>query len=229
MQLAAIGLGALLGLVLCPAPGGDGAGLTGRLPGRRTSIVCLATFAILLALSLIGPEWPANRSATLAAAFYRAGALVFGGGHVVLPLLRASMVPRWIDAPTFLAGYGAAQAVPGPLFTFATFLGARIAGLEGAIVATVAIFLPGPLLVAGILPMEHQVRSRPALQKAAAGVNAAVVGILLAALITVVVPTAVRSPLDAVIALAGLGLLLILRLPPLALVVLTVLATALTV
>lgn len=134
------------------------------------------------------------------------------------------MVPHWIDAATFLAGYGAAQAVPGPLFTFATFLGGHIAGVVGAVIATVSIFLPGALLVTGILPFERQARSRPSVQSALAGINAAVVGVLAAALATALLPTTILGPSDAIIALAGLVLLIVWRLPPWALVILTALA-----
>jgi chromate transporter len=225
-QLAAIALGAVLGLLFCPASGERAEGLAGSLPARWLSAASLLAFVVLLALSLFLGQDGARTLTALAATFFRAGALVFGGGHVVLPLLRTSMVPHWIDLQTFLAGYGAAQAVPGPLFTFATFLGSRIAGLGGACVATIAIFLPGCLLVTGILPFERAARTRPTVQKALAGINAAVVGILIAALVTTLIPTAILGPADIAVALAGLVLLQVLRLAPLALVMLTILATA---
>ncbi len=202
-QIAAIVVGAICGIFLCQAEGGKRVGLTGWLPGYRIAIVCLVTFTLLLIASLPASLQHGSGLAALSASFYRAGALVFGGGHVVLPLLRASMVPHWIDPQSFLAGYGAAQAVPGPLFTFATFLGYWIAGWPGTILGTIAISLPGLLLVAGILPVERQVRSRPVLQKALAGINAAVVGILVAALCTALLPTAILAPTDAMIAVGG--------------------------
>jgi len=149
--------------------------------------------------------------------FYRAGALVFGGGHVVLPLLQAQVVPPgWIDNDTFLAGYAAAQVVPGPLFTFAAFLGAAIplpGGVTGAIVALLGIFAPAFLLVIGALPFWHGALQRRALRSAVAGVNAGVVGVLLAALITPVATSALGSLADGLLALAALAALLGGRVP----------------
>jgi chromate transporter len=228
MQVLAIALGAALGLIFCRRVGETTNALTGRLPHRWIAIGCIVAFALLLLLSLFLQVGPGGRYVAMGATFFRAGALVFGGGHVVLPLLRASMVPHWIDDPTFLAGYGVAQAMPGPLFTFATYLGGHIAGTVGAVVATVSIFLPGALLVTGILPIERQARSLPSVQSALAGVNAAVVGILVAALVTALLPTAVLGPSDVLIAVAGLLLLMIWRLPPLALVILTTVAAMAT-
>jgi chromate transporter len=145
-------------------------------------------------------------------AFYRSGALVFGGGHVVLPLLRAEVVPTgWVDAETFLAGYGAAQAVPGPLFTFAAYLGVVNTGLPtglgGAAVALVAIFLPGLLLVYGLLPAWGRIRGNRMARRALAGVNAGVVGLLAAALYNPLWTTTVERPLDFVLVIAGFALL----------------------
>lgn len=156
----------------------------------------------------------------VAAAFYRAGALVFGGGHVVLPLLEDTVVkPGWISPDEFLAGYGAAQAVPGPMFTLAAYLGARLPGSEGgwtgATLALGAIFLPGLLVVSGILPLWRAVIERPAAARAVAGVNAAVVGLLGAALYDPVWLGAVRGPVDVAIALVGFLLLAAWRLSPL--------------
>ena len=159
---------------------------------------------------------------SLLAGFYRAGALVFGGGHVVLPLLQAQVVPGGMDNATFLAGYGAAQAVPGPLFTFAAFLGAASAqgpgGWVGATVALLAIFLPGFLLVAGTLPLWNALRGRPALRSALMGINAAVVGLLLAAFYDPVWTAAIHTPRDFALALAALLLLQIWKVPPWAVV-----------
>jgi len=156
-------------------------------------------------------------------AFYRSGALVFGGGHVVLPLLHAATVtPGWIPDARFLAGYGAAQAVPGPLFTFAAFLGASFAqapnGPAGAMLALVAIFLPAFLLVWGILPFWGRLRESESFAAALQGANAAVVGILLAALISPIGTSALHTPIEAAIALLGLLALVLGRFPPIVVV-----------
>lgn len=221
LQLAAIALAALAGLVACrhlaPVAATD-------LPlphGPRTGFVLVGVFALLLA-SLPWLAATGTLSAA-AAAFYRAGALVFGGGHVVLPLLQQGVVqPGWIAADEFLAGYGAAQAVPGPLFTLAAFLGARLpgadGGLLGGLVALGAIFLPGFLLMAGALPLWRHLAQRPSAARAVAGVNAAVVGLLAAALYDPLWVTAVHGVTDFAIALAGFGLLLSGRVPVLVVV-----------
>jgi chromate transporter len=151
--------------------------------------------------------------------FFRAGALVFGGGHVVLPLLQAVVVPPgWMSNSEFLAGYGAAQAVPGPLFTFSAFLGAARGpwpnGVEGAAIALVAIFLPGALLVYASLPFWNLFRQHPAFQRALSGINAAVVGILLAALYLTIWTATVRQPSDFAIALVAFALLMVWKRPP---------------
>jgi chromate transporter len=151
--------------------------------------------------------------------FYRSGALVFGGGHVVLPLLQAEVVtPGWVTNEAFLAGYGLAQAVPGPLFTFAAYLGAVVgpapSGAAGAAIALVAVLLPGMLLVYGTLPFWDALRLRPAAQAAMRGANAAVVGILGAALYSPVWTSAVLTPRDFALALAGFLLLTVWRAPP---------------
>jgi chromate transporter len=160
-------------------------------------------------------------------AFYRSGALVFGGGHVVLPLLQAEMVPPgWVTNDAFLAGYGAAQAVPGPLFTFAAYLGGLIDGAAGALVCTIAIFLPGLLIVAGALPFWDRVRGHPAAQSALGGVNAAVVGLLLAALYHPVFTSAVHAPADLALALAAFALLVFWKVSPFVVVVATSLGGA---
>ncbi|MGA9088759.1 MAG: chromate transporter, partial [Bradyrhizobium sp.] len=158
-------------------------------------------------------------------AFYRSGALVFGGGHVVLPLLQAQVVtPGWVSNESFLAGYGLAQAVPGPLFTFAAYLGAVMGpppnGLAGAAIALIALLLPGMLLVYGMLPFWDAMRTRPAAQAAMRGTNAAVVGILGAALYHPVWTSAVLTPRDFALALAGFLLLVVWKMPPWVVVVL---------
>jgi chromate transporter len=152
-------------------------------------------------------------------AFYRAGALVFGGGHVVLPLLQAAVVPPgWVSEGAFLAGYGAAQALPGPLFTFAAYLGAVKApvpnGVAGAVLCLVAIFLPGLLVLTGALPFWSAFRRRIWAQSAMRGVNAAVVGILLAALYSPVWTGAVLGPPDFALALVAFVLLAVWQAPP---------------
>jgi chromate transporter len=159
-------------------------------------------------------------------AFYRSGALVFGGGHVVLPLLRAAVVtPGWVTEPRFLTGYGAAQAVPGPLFTFAGYLGAvqrgPPGGAAGAALALAAIFLPAFLLVIGALPFWNLLHSAPPLRAALRGVNAAVVGLLLAALYDPVFTGAIHGPADFGLAVIALGLLTVARMPAWAVVALT--------
>lgn len=229
MQLAVILLGAIAGLVLCRVPDAAPDHATGWAPSRRAGVLCLAIFAALMAASLLFASSGAEPLRALAAIFYRAGALVFGGGHVVLPLLHASMVPHWIDDRAFLAGYGVTQAMPGPLFTFSAYLGARVAGIEGAAIALIAIFLPGLLLIAGALPLRRAVAGDARIRRAVVGVNAAVVGILAAALYDPLWTTGVRSILDAAVALAGLALLLRWRAPPLLVVLLTILASIATV
>lgn len=228
-QIMAIAIGALAGLGWCrhvrPGPTSH---LHFRL-SRRAGGVALGLFAILLVgLPLALSVWQAPGLA-LFDAVYRAGALVFGGGHVVLPLLESSVVdPGWVAPEAFLAGYGAAQAVPGPLFTFAAYLGAvaePLPGVIGAGVALVAIFLPGMLLLIGVLPFWNQLRRQPLVQAAMAGTNAAVVGILAAALYAPVWTSAVLAPADFAIALVAFALLSVWKLPPWSVVVATVIAS----
>ena len=159
-------------------------------------------------------------------AFYRSGGLVFGGGHVVLPLLRDAVVtPGWVSDNAFLAGYGAAQAVPGPLFTFAAYLGAVAgtppAGVIGAVVAIIAHISAGDFGAVGVLPFWHRLRAQPNAQAAMRGVNAAVVGLLASALYNPVWVSAVREPADFVIAAVGFVLLLVWRAPPLLVVLIS--------
>ncbi|WP_217446922.1 chromate efflux transporter [Cupriavidus basilensis] len=186
---------------------------------RRVGGLLLGVFFILLAgLPLAVQAWP-NQTLAVAGAFYRAGSLVFGGGHVVLPLLQAAVVPSgWVTNDTFLAGYGAAQAVPGPLFTFAAFLGASMtvapSGWIGALVCLVAIFIPSFLLVAGTLPFWEQLRRNVRTQAALAGVNAGVVGLLLAALYHPVWTSAVHGPADFGLAVIAFVALMFWKLPP---------------
>jgi chromate transporter len=156
--------------------------------------------------------------------FYQSGALVFGGGHVVLPLLQAGVVPPgWVDADTFLAGYGAAQAVPGPLFTFAAYLGASmpapLGGGWGGLAMLLAVFVPAYLLVVGALPFWEALRRSDTAQRAMAGTNAAVVGVLGAALYDPVWTSAIHSRADFGLALAAFGLLVLGRVSPVVVVV----------
>ena len=156
-----------------------------------------------------------DRDVRLFDTFYRVGSLVFGGGHVVLPLLQAEVVPSgWVDNDSFLAGYGAAQAVPGPLFTFAAYLGAVIGGWKTALLCLIAIFLPSFLLVAGILPFWEGLRRRTATQAALRGVNAAVVGLLLAAFYTPVWTSGILTKADFGLAAFAFLLLFLWRTPP---------------
>ncbi len=224
-QIAAIALGACAGLWLCR---GDVAPVSGHLNFPVTRLggsVALALFAALLLLPPVVIAATGSHGLALFDAFYRSGALVFGGGHVVLPLLQAQVVtPGWVSSEAFLAGYGLAQAVPGPLFTFAAYLGAVMAsppnGLAGATIALVALLLPGMLLVYGMLPFWDATRTRPAAQAAMRGTNAAVVGILGAALYNPVWTSAVMTPRDFALALGGFLLLTVWKLPPWIVVVL---------
>ncbi|MBX6353924.1 MAG: chromate transporter [Thermoflavifilum sp.] len=216
--------------------GGAPHGLT--TPPPITPSPCTGTFLLaLFALLLVGV--PALRWAlgaqqgggwlALWDVFYRAGSLVFGGGHVVLPLLQSALVPTgMVSMNAFLAGYGAAQALPGPLFTLSAYLGyvadAGVGGVIGAVVALIAMFLPGFLLVAGCLPFWATLRARPTWRSALAGVNATVVGILAAALYTPVWTSSVHSPVDFAVALAAFVLLAVWRTPPWAVVLMCALA-----
>ncbi len=187
--------------------------------GRRTALAALTLFFVLLVgLPFLARLLP-DHAVAMVDTFYRAGSLVFGGGHVVLPLLQAEVVPSgWVGEDVFLAGYGAAQAVPGPLFTFAAFLGASSTvapgGWTGALLALLAIFAPSFLLVAGTLPFWEALRRNARAQAALAGVNAAVVGLLLAALYQPVWRGAILAPQDFGLALAALVALMFWKLPP---------------
>ena len=181
---------------------------------RFTGLALLSLFATLLIVLPLARAWSHSPLLALADSFYRAGALVFGGGHVVLPLLEAEVVPQgWVAADQFLAGYSAAQAVPGPLFTFAAYIGMASFGWKGALVATMAIFLPSFLLVLGAFPFWHWLRHHPRFQAALAGINAAVVGILLAALYDPIWMKAVKGPADLAFVLGAFLLLSIWKWP----------------
>ncbi len=191
---------------------------------RTTAVVTwVVFFSLLLALPLL-TRTVGSHAVAMFDSFYRSGALVFGGGHVVLPLLRAEVVlPGWVSDSTFLAGYGAAQAVPGPLFTFAAYLGTVMSmppnGWQGGLLCLVAVFLPSFLLVVGALPFWQALRGHPAIQASLVGVNAGVVGLLLAALYDPIWTTAIRSRADFGLALAAFALLLFWKVSPVLVVV----------
>ena len=215
-QVAAIAIGAAAGLLACRTAG---EALPPAVPLGVSPAVgagCLAMFVALLALSFV----PLG-GLTLFDAFYRSGALVFGGGHVVLPLLRDAVVaPGWVSDSAFLAGYGAAQAVPGPLFTFAAYLGAVTAGIGGAAIGLLGIFLPGLLILVGTLPFWNRLRHAKGAQAAMRGINAAVVGLLASALYNPLWTSAIGTRADVAVAAAGFVLLVAWRAPPLIVVAL---------
>ena len=226
-QIAAIVLGGLLGLWLCAGALPPPAEGRIRIPvSRPVGLVCLAVFFVLLIGLPIVQKLGGSSGVALFDAFYRSGALVFGGGHVVLPLLREAFVtPGWISDDAFLAGYGAAQAVPGPLFTFAAYLGAVVSptphGIAGAALGLFGIFLPGMLVLLGTLPFWDSFRQRGDAQAVMRGVNAAVVGLLGAALYNPLWTTSVKSPGDFGLALVGFVLLTVWRAPPLLVVIIS--------
>ena len=217
-QVAIIAAAALVGLRLLPGAAAP-ASAQRRLPvGRRLGATMLVVFFGLLVALPIARQLVGSHALALFDSFFRAGSLVFGGGHVVLPLLQAEVVPPgWVTGEQFVAGYGAAQAVPGPLFTFAAYLGAvmgpRPNGLAGAVVALVAVFLPSFLLIVGALPFWDALRVRPGFQAALRGINAGVVGLLLAALYQPVWTSAIRGPADMGLAFAAFGLLALWKAP----------------
>jgi chromate transporter len=228
-QLAAIALGAAAGLLLCRAPVSGASGGTLTLPvSPRAGVLALAAFLLLLAALPVLRALTGSSGVALFEAFYRSGALVFGGGHVVLPLLREAFVsPGWVTDDAFLAGYGAAQAVPGPLFTFSAYLGAVVHsnphGVAGAALGLVGIFLPGVLILLATLPFWESLRRREHPRAAMAGVNAAVVGLLAAALYNPVWTSSVSTPMDFGLALVGFVLLTAWRAAPLLVVCITAL------
>ena len=218
-QVVIITVAGLVGLRLLP---GAAAALTTRRPvavGRGTGAAMLALFFVLLIVLPVVRQLVGSQALAVFDSFFRAGSLVFGGGHVVLPLLQAEVVPPgWVTGEEFVAGYGAAQAVPGPLFTFAAYLGAVMGpqpnGVAGAALALVAIFLPSFFMVVGALPFWDALRGRASFQSALRGVNAAVVGLLLAALYQPVWTSAIHGPADVGLALAAFGLLAFWKAPP---------------
>jgi chromate transporter len=224
-------LAGLVGWRLLPAPGVEARPHVHVPIGRRFAIGALVVYlALLVGLPAARQLFP-DQAVALVDAFYRAGALVFGGGNVVLPLLQPEVVPTgWVTTEVFLAGYAAAQAVPGPLFTFAAFLGAASApppnGWVGATIALMAIFLPSFLLSFVALGTWGVLRSKPAIQSMLRGINAAVVGILLAALYDPVAVNAIKRPVDLALALAAFGALALWKVPPWIVVLVTAAAGA---
>ena len=218
-QVIAIALGAVAGYFFCRAASMATGGAL-HFPVRRgVGAASLVLFGILLLGLPVAVIATGSGGLALFDAFYRAGSLVFGGGHVVLPLLQSGVVETgWVGDQQFLAGYGAAQAVPGPLFTFAAFLGTASTtgpgGVLGAAIALVAVFLPGFLLLVGVLPCWSPLRRRPWAQAVMRGANAAVVGILAAALYSPVFSTAITGPGPFALALVCFVLLIAWKLPP---------------
>ncbi|WP_442459627.1 chromate efflux transporter [Rhodoblastus sp.] len=230
-QIGAIVAGGLIGWLFLPAAA-DGPHAPLLIPMPRVhAAVAAALFAFLLIGLPLLAEATSSHALALFASFYRSGALVFGGGHVVLPLLQQAVVPQgWIGNSAFLAGYGAAQAVPGPLFAFAAYLGAAMKdppnGWTGGLLCLVAIYLPSFLLLIAALPFWDALRHRAAVQSALKGVNAAVVGLLLAALYNPVWTGAIFSPRDFALAVVALLLLAAWKVPPWAVVVLGAVAAS---
>ena len=228
-QIGAIAAGGLIGWYLFPAAGVSAAAPLAVRIARPLAVAALALFFLLLfGLSAVVAASDSHVLA-LFSSFYRSGALVFGGGHVVLPLLQQSVVPHgWVSNDAFLAGYGAAQAVPGPLFTFAAYLGTVMDpephGWSGGLLCLAAIYLPSFLLLIGVLPFWDGLRRRGAIRAALTGVNAAVVGLLLAALYTPVWTSAIHGPVDFAIGLVAFLLLAVWAVPPWLVVILGALA-----
>ncbi|HEY1982403.1 MAG TPA: chromate efflux transporter [Xanthobacteraceae bacterium] len=225
-QIGAILFGGVAGLWLCRGAPAVAAGHITMPVSRTAGIAALTAFFVLLVALPVLRDMNISSGIALFEAFYRSGALVFGGGHVVLPLLRQAFVsPGWVSDNTFLAGYGAAQAVPGPLFTFAAYLGTVVDpsphGVAGAMIGLIGIFLPGILILLGALPFWDGFRQRKDAQAIMRGVNAAVVGLLGAALYNPVWTSSVNAPGDFAIALVGFVLLTVWRAPPLLVVVIS--------
>jgi chromate transporter len=217
-QVAIIAAAALVGLWLLPTSAAPPTAVR-LVPVSRTlgGAALVVFFGLLIALP-IARQITGSQALALFDSFFRVGSLVFGGGHVVLPLLQAEVVPPgWVTSEAFVAGYGAAQAVPGPLFTFAAYLGAVMGppptGLVGAAIALVAIFLPSFFMIVGALPFWDTLRGRSSFQSALRGINAAVVGLLLAALYQPVWTSAIHGPADVGLALAAFGLLAFWKAP----------------
>jgi chromate transporter len=222
-QILVVMAGAVAGMIYCRVPVAENKVPVHVRYGKKLGVILLSIFLILLAVALLVP----NQSGlyVIGQAFYRAGALVFGGGHVVLPLLQDSVVTTGlVSNERFLAGYGAAQAIPGPMFAFSAYLGAIMPSPEhisfvGATVAMLFMFLPGFLLVSAVLPMWQNISHNPTAIKAISGINAAVVGLLAAALYNPILISGVTNVVDLIVGLIALSLLTIWRLSPLLVVV----------
>jgi len=220
-QILALSAGALFGLAMLrdePVPAIPDDPETHTV-SPAVSMTALVAFALILGVLPFLAAWLQSPTLGLASVFYRTGALVFGGGHVVLPLLQTEIVGRgWMPLGPFLAGYGAVQALPGPLFSFAGFVGAAQdvapGGWRGGLVALGSIFLPSLLLVVGVLPFWDRLKGRPAARGALAGVNAVVVGVLAAALWNPVLMTSIERPADWALLAAAFVFLAVARLPP---------------
>jgi chromate transporter len=227
-QLSSIAVAGVLGLVIFPGTASSPLSHKWFPVGKKSGIAAwVLFFTLLLGLPLFRQIAPSH-GLEVFDSFFRVGSLVFGGGHVVLPLLQAEVVgPGWVTNEQFVAGYGAAQAVPGPLFTFSAYLGTVMSsepnGWKGAILALVGIFLPSFLLITGALPFWDILRSVPLFQSALKGINAAVVGLLLTALYKPVWTSAIYSPADFGLGLVAFGLLMFWKCPPWLVVALTAL------
>ncbi|KAB1663975.1 chromate efflux transporter [Pseudoclavibacter sp. CFCC 13611] len=224
-QIVALAMGAVTGMLWCRDAVRTTSTVGGLRLSRRLGAGCLVIFALLFVLGPVVAITTGSAAVSLFDVFYRSGALVFGGGHVVLPLLQAGVVdPGWVDGQQFLAGYGAAQAVPGPLFTFAGYLGAISSfgpgGVVGGVIALSGVFLPGMLLVLGVIPFWDRLRTRAWAAGLMRGASAAVVGILAAALYSPVFITGVTGPTSFVLALVCFALLMTWKTPAWAVVIL---------
>jgi chromate transporter len=223
-QVAGILLGGCVGWLCIKGKMSDDQSVLPLPISRRAGVAMLVVFAaLLISLPLVSAATD-SPSLKLFDIFYRVGSLVFGGGHVVLPLLKAEVVPALVNSDNFLAGYGAAQAVPGPLFTFAAYLGAVMGGWTIAVVCLAGIFLPSFLLVIGVLPFWDALRRKPAAQAILAGVNASVVGLLLAAFYDPVWTAGITNSYDYVLGLCAFVLLFVWKAPPWLVVILCGLA-----
>jgi chromate transporter len=231
-QVVIITVAALVGLRLLPGAGAASTTRRSVAVGRGFGASMLALFFVLLIMLPVVRQLVGSQALAVFDSFFRVGSLVFGGGHVVLPLLQAEVVPPgWVTGEEFVAGYGAAQAVPGPLFTFAAYLGAVMGptpnGVAGAALALVAIFLPSFFMIVGALPFWDALRGRSSFQAALRGINAAVVGLLLAALYQPVWTSAIHGPADLGLALAAFGLLACWKAPAWLVVIFTAVGGAL--
>ncbi|MGM0875974.1 MAG: chromate transporter [Bacillota bacterium] len=219
-QIGIILIAAFLGFLLYKQQKDDDESTMSFPVSRRVAVICLTLFFGLLILLPILSEMTSISWIAMFDSFYRSGSLVFGGGHVVLPLLEREFVPTgWLSEEAFLAGYGAAQAVPGPLFTFAAYIGAVINGWKGGLLATFAIFLPAFLLILGTLPFWNVLRSNPTIKGTLIGVNAAVVGILIAAFYHPIWTSSILAPIDFAFAAILFSMLVFWKLPPWVIVV----------